>query len=177
MDILKVFGPYLACLLDLLLRIPDDRITELISNIDKYVPSIHQYRKEHLVEVNPLANWVNKSIEPDPYEKSGIRVQQLYESYVDYCEKSNEKPIALKVFSSKIIDLLINQLSWDNVGKKKTARSNTITGIILSKSTEAASIIDSGGSWKVMEDGVEAGNPSQSELCKVCRISPTNLSL
>mgnify|MGYP001792177801 CR=1 FL=1 len=131
------FAPYLSGLLNWVLEMSDDEVTELLKNTELSVPSLAMAAAETLIETNPMAAWLDEYVVIDSNAKTNVGSKKqpssthLYPNYVSFCESSGYKPVATNLFSSRLVDLVCSQLKIDGVEKKHTRSGNCIVGLRL----------------------------------------------
>jgi len=131
-DLEREFEPYLPGLLNWVLEIPQDRVTELVRDTESHVLSLSEITRDNLLATNVLARWLDECVVHDPdaatkigrayrdkdkdggYQHSNDR---LYPSYCEFVATSNLKPIEANRFSDLLIDLCRNQLGILDIGK------------------------------------------------------------
>jgi putative DNA primase/helicase len=127
------FAPYIPGLLNWVLEMSDDEVTELVKNTHRSVPSLAITTAETLVETNPMAAWLDECIviEPDAKTYIGNKDQpsstHLYPNYVNYCTANGCKPVSSARFSKLLFGLLQTHLDLSDANKVKDRRGNYIT--------------------------------------------------
>jgi putative DNA primase/helicase len=127
------FAPYIPGLLNWVLEMSDDKVTELVKNTHRSVPSLAITTAETLVETNPMAAWLDECIviEPDAKTYIGNKDQpsstHLYPNYVNYCTANGCKPVSSARFSKLLLGLLQTHLDLSDANKVKDRRGNYIT--------------------------------------------------
>lgn len=142
------FVPYLAGLLEHILAMKPERVKQLITQTNLYVPSLKQVSMEVTVNSNPMAEWSNFNLVVRPDAKTNVgslnkpsydmttRVlssnnpQWLYPSYVDFCEGNGYRAVSSVKFSQSLYDLLTSQLKLD-VTKDRGKTGAYFKGIAL----------------------------------------------
>jgi len=134
-DLGKEFEAYLPGLLNWVISIPEQRVTDLIQDTNEYIPSLEKTSMENLLNTNPMAAWLDEQVIYDKKAETAIGVEQrnpngsyknsdtwLYASYCEYCKQSNEKPVSSVRFSNLLIDLCQNQLHLPEIIKLPKTR-------------------------------------------------------
>jgi len=138
-DLQREFKPYLPGLLNWVLEVSDERVTELVRNTKRSVPSLRKMQAETLCESNPLAAWLDAKVICIKGAKTfvGIRSEKfssqkyLYPSYVEYCEATGSKAVASNRFSSLLLDLCRSQLDLDVTKEKDRDHGAFFTNLEL----------------------------------------------
>jgi putative DNA primase/helicase len=105
-------------LLNWVLSMTDDEIHAAIGGIDK---GLTRQQREHLVETNKLAAWLDDNIiadeahvihiganpdkDADTAEIERLRASKLYPNYVAWCAANGVQPIAVQRFSLNLLDV------------------------------------------------------------------------
>lgn len=136
-DLQSEFKPYLPGLLNWVLDISDERVTELVRNTARSVPSLRRMQAETLCEANPLAAWLDARVIYTEGAETFVGTREfrpeeyLYPSYATYCEATGSKPVALNRFSSLLLDLCRSQLHLEVTKQRDRQRGAFFTGLKL----------------------------------------------
>lgn len=149
-DLEKEFTPYLPGLLNWVLQIDENRVTELVRDTEAYVPSLSIITRDNLLATNPLAGWLDACTVHDKdaatkvgraykdKEKDGgyqFSDSQLYPSYCEYCETTGIKPVSARRFSDLLIDVCQNQLGLKDIDKMpRSSQGARFSGIRIRSS-------------------------------------------
>ena len=128
-DLDSEFKQYLPGLLNLILSLSDEEVSDLIRNAEDRCPSLYEYQRDILCETNPIANWLDNKV----IRSSGTRhsPSYLYNAYKQYSDESGQKPVSQTRFSSLLIDLCQVQLGWTDVSKGRDRQGRYILGLQL----------------------------------------------
>lgn len=128
-DLDSEFKQYLPGLLNLVLSIPDDEVTDLIRNAEKRCPLLLQFQREVACETNPMADWLDRKVVVAPGNRH--TPQYLYNAFRGDCEAQGmQKPISQKRFSLLLEDLCRVQYGWD-VKKGRDRDGRYVLGLAL----------------------------------------------
>ncbi|WP_262965161.1 DNA primase family protein [Methylobacter psychrophilus] len=133
----KAMHNELAGLLNWVMKMTAEEVNKAIGGING---ELTQVQREHLVETNKIAAWIDSNliINPDflhyvggsmkrkknDNEISSARNEKLYPNYELWCEDNNIHPVALQRFSSHILDvceqvkIIVTGLPPNNKGKR-----------------------------------------------------------
>jgi putative DNA primase/helicase len=127
-------------LLNWALAMSDDEVTAAIGGING---EMSQIQREHLVDTNKIAKWlddniiidetantfIGKSTDGDSYvfNRGNLINTKLYSNYEGWCKGENCHPVALNRFSAILLDLCEHLKI--NVSKHRVADGNYINGL------------------------------------------------
>ncbi|MEP0755705.1 phage/plasmid primase, P4 family [Trichocoleus sp. Lan] len=129
------FLPYIPGLLNWVLAMPDEEVTNLVKRTSTQVPSLAGTKASTLIETNPIASWADhcliyqegartavgvakRSKKPDDEHQYQNIQTWLYASYCEYSAATGTKLIALQRFVSLTKDLFQSQLKIDVLHKR-----------------------------------------------------------
>jgi len=162
-DLEKEFTPFLPGLLNWVLSINPTRVTNLILEPIKYMPTMEKASIDNLLNTNPIAAWLDERIIYSPDTETSIGTDYknvdgshknsdfwLYPSYCEYCELNKVKPVSSKRFSNLLIDLCQNQLGLPEIVKLNKDRYGTkIKGLKLRDDEKDEDIFSPICKWKM----------------------------
>ena len=139
-------APYLPGLLEWVLTMPAARVTELIRDTNRSVPSLHRARLESLCDNNPLADWLDNNLIHQVDSKTYIGIAQrdkssdsstlylntqtwLYANYCEYVATTGSKAISVRRFATLLHDLCCSQLKLTGVSRGKDRRGSYFDGL------------------------------------------------
>jgi len=142
------FLPYIPGLLNWVLDVDDETVTNFIKRTDTYVPSLGQMWAETLCDTNPLADWADQwlVLRSDIKTNIGTAIKEkdqstpwqyrncydwLYANYCEYSSGSGNKPVAVRRFITLLEDLLINQLKLKGISRGRDRTGSHFLGIRL----------------------------------------------
>jgi putative DNA primase/helicase len=141
-DLTKEFKPLLPGFLNWVLGLSRDNVTDLLRNTETTVSSLNETAKNNLISTNPLAAWLDERVfyihnyktyigaaKKNPMGEYLKIDEWLYANYVEYCEVSGLKSLALQRFSNLLIDLCSRQLGLEVLNPKKDKKGRFITGL------------------------------------------------
>lgn len=129
-------------LLNWVLAMTDDEVKAVIGGING---EMTQTQREHLVETNKIAAWMNDNIiiksdaityvgasvkSKSDGEISLARREKLYANYESWCADNAVHPVALQRFTANIIDVC-DQLKLDVVALEKDRNGKPIKGLSI----------------------------------------------
>ena len=149
------FEPYLPGLLEWVLAMSFEKVTELVLNTERSIPSLKRARLESLCEANPLADWLDNCIVHRVDEKTYVGVAKrdkspdssttflftefwLYANYCEYSASTGSKPISVRRFSSLLHDLCRSQLKLPGVARGKDRRGSYFDGLIIRRDDDTS---------------------------------------
>jgi putative DNA primase/helicase len=136
------FASYIPGLMNWVLAMPDDEVTELVKNTHRSVPSLAISTAETLIETNPMASWLDDCVVIELTAKTYVGNKDqpssthLYPSYVSYCASNGYKPVSSTRFSSLLLGLLQTHLDLAGVKKEHDRNGNYITHLRLRVNSE-----------------------------------------
>ncbi|MBD1906945.1 hypothetical protein H6F53_15835, partial [Trichocoleus sp. FACHB-832] len=124
------FVEYIPGLLNWVLAMSDEEVTNFVKRTSTYVPSLSRAKSQSLVETNPIAAWTDHSLvyrkgtrthvgtakrDKDPSSDNTYQNVQtwLYANYCEYSVATGTKPVGLQRFVNLLKDLFKNQLRLD----------------------------------------------------------------
>jgi putative DNA primase/helicase len=124
------FLPYIPGLLNWVLAMDSKVATEIVKNYEENVPSLLAMKARTLVEINPIADWLDNFVVYDQKAQTNIGVAKrdkdnnsphwyldtdkwLYPNYAEYCHNSGTRPVSLRRFVTLLSDLGKNQLGLE----------------------------------------------------------------
>lgn len=131
------FAPYLPGLLNWVLAMPKEQVTELIRNAESLVPGLAAIKAKMLCDTNPMAAWLDQGVvhKLDTKTYVGIRTQEeskyLYPNYMSYCHSIGKHPVSETRFSPLLENLCCNQLKLAGVKKAKDRVAAYFTNLKL----------------------------------------------
>ncbi|WP_049802780.1 hypothetical protein [Gloeothece verrucosa] len=165
------FAPYLPGLLEWVLEMDRNRMTQLIKNTAVSVPHLNRIRLEKLCETNPLADWADfclslsknartyigiakKDKSPDsPNIYIGVS-QWIYPSYCEYTTATGHKPISQRRFTGLLHDLLVCQLKLTDISRGKDRNGSFFEGICIRTDNDFSPRIISGTELRTIDPDI-----------------------
>gem|GEM_PF-1924789 len=143
-DLESEFEPYLPGVINWALSMPQERVTALLRDTDKYVRTLAGSSMQTLINTNPIADWAHDCLVyslPFVTFIGGSRFddadEKLFSSYNKWCEDTGHKPMALNRFVILLKDLLCNQLRLDGVEHKAVRTGRCLHGIGIRRASTA----------------------------------------
>lgn len=131
------FTEFLPGLFNLIVNMPDEEMEALLRDTETLCPALGESKAENLLDINPIAAWMDYCIihDPDARTQIGLAIpdkdrdsqttylnvgQWLYPSYCEYSKNSGSRsPLGLQRFVKLLDDLAKNQLKLDGVEREK----------------------------------------------------------
>ncbi|MBD2047269.1 DUF3854 domain-containing protein [Coleofasciculus sp. FACHB-64] len=124
------FLPYISGLLNWVLAMPDEEVTNFVKRTSSRVESLAHVKAEALIETNPIAAWAEHCLTYRKGARSAVGVAKrekessskntyqnvetwLYASYAEYSVASGSKTVGLQRFVNLLKDLFQSQLRLD----------------------------------------------------------------
>lgn len=145
-DLDEEFKPYLPGVINWVLSMPQDRVTDILRNTDKLVKTLAGASMQTLVATNPIAEWAHDWLTYVPGQKSFIGTktapadEKIYPNYCQWCEETGHRPIALNRFVMLLKDLLRNQLRLEGVEHRMERTGKCFYGIGLRRESMAEDV-------------------------------------
>ena len=129
-------------LLNWVMAMTESEVKEVIGGINGQMT---QTQREHLVETNKIAAWMDDCIVVDanaityaggsvkskePHEINAARRDKLFANYEAWCSDSAVHPVALNRFTASVIDVC-GQMKIEVIGLKKDMKGKPIKGIAI----------------------------------------------
>jgi P4 family phage/plasmid primase-like protien len=143
-DLEAEFAPLIPAIVNWVLTMPADQVRNYMVQTDEAVPSLASASRDNLLAVNPLAPWLDENVIYDqaaaPTQIGGCwrvdgqiehRSDWLYPNYVDFCEGSGIRPLALNRFVNLLLELCRSQLELLHVDRYVTKLGKHITALRL----------------------------------------------
>ena len=112
------FVPYLSGLLNWVLEMKPDRVTQLVKDYENQVPSLTKMATTTLCDTNPIADWLDQKLLYRQGARSAVGTNDpskvndwLYANYVDYSRQTGGHALGLRRFVNLLSDLCNNQLN------------------------------------------------------------------
>ncbi|MEG4407992.1 DUF3854 domain-containing protein [Microcoleus sp. MON2_D5] len=130
------FAAYLPGLFNLVMQMSDKEMEWLLKDTEESVPILNQQKSETLLDINPIADWLNYCVVHDPTTRVQVGLALpdkdhdsqtsylnintwLYASYCEYSKNSGSRSVAVRRFVNLLDDLVINQIKLDGVAREK----------------------------------------------------------
>ena len=174
------FEPELAALTTYLLSLDDDFVTKTLLGVGGQSPEVTELSWEMRMRTDSLAAWLNecvvkKSSVDGYYEEVGSNIDDdtsLFGSYQQWCKRTGSKPVGLREFSPRLLDLCQSVIGWGDVEKRRLTTGDhkgrqIISGLTLRTDTsiepcpidalvDAARVKSEGSSEGSVKDRVKA---------------------
>jgi len=148
-DLEAEFAPLIPAIVNWVLDMPAHWVRDFMVQTDVCVPSLASASRDNLLAVNPLAQWLDENVIYDeatePTQIGGCwrvdgqiehRSDWLYPNYVDFCEGSGIRPLALNRFVNLLLELCRSQLDLIDVERKVTMIGKHITKLRLRRDSD-----------------------------------------
>ena len=174
------FEPELAALTTYLLSLKDDFVTQTLMGCGEQSPEVTELTWEMRMRTDSLAAWLNECVVKKPaadgyYAEVGSNTEDatsLFGSYHQWCRATGSKPVGLREFSPRLLDLCQAVIGWGDVQKRRLTTGDRkgrfiITGLKLRSDystetcpidalVEAARVKSEGSGEGKVEDRVKA---------------------
>ncbi len=142
-DLEAEFAPLIPAIVNWVLTMPADQVRNYMVQTDEAVPSLASASRDNLLAVNPLAQWLDENViydqAADPTQIGACRRvdgqiehrdEFLYPNYVDYCEVTGIRPLALNRYMTLLFELCRSQLGLV-IERQVTRTGKLIKGLRL----------------------------------------------
>lgn len=178
------FEPELAALTTYLLSLEDDFVAQTLLGVGGQSAEVTELSWEMRMRTDSLAAWLNECVVKKPaaegyYEEVGSNTDDrlsLFGSYYQWCKATGSKPVGLREFSPRLLDLCQAVIGWTDVEKRRLTTGDhkgrhAIAGLKLRTDTtpdpcpidaliEAAKVKGEGWSEGKVKDTVKAETPA-----------------
>lgn len=142
------FAPYLPGLMNWVLEMPDDTVSDYLRLTRKFVPSLEATALQAISEKDPMALWFDQALilNKDKETSVGSAIREktvdnpksfmhtdkwLYPNYKEYCVTHGYQAVGHNNFTDNLVDLLNNAYKVGFIKKTKTNKGRFIKGVTL----------------------------------------------
>lgn len=121
------FEPELAALTSYLLGLDDAHVSATLLGVGAQSSEVTELTWEMRMRTDSLAAWLNECVVKRPasegyYENVGSNKEDafsLFGSYYQWCQNTGSKPVGLREFSPRLLDLCQNIIGWSDVDRRR----------------------------------------------------------